>query len=230
MRSLRILPRLLIAAVVTTVLLPIVPDAVGQGRASAFRPSEGELVLIQLGNLSVYCARSEEEWVVGRFNSRTLLFTPSETIVLNKQKQRKRLKGNRLTRLLKSIKGERNYIRRAKSICEGASPLLPSPTPTPTPTGVATPLPTPEFDRSCFETNGDSKPGCFGIPEGWIGNRERGAIYFASNCTFCHGEQSDKSYDELQELFSLVQPMSPFKPSVEQDFVDVVAFLNRASR
>lgn len=193
---------------------------------SSFVPGEGEMFLSTFGGKVFTCA-FQETWMVGAVNSSTGIFTPTKLAIQKKKKKAKKQRGAALRKTKNNIARDKVYLSVGSKICqdgpEGAPPYEP-----PTPTATPSPSPT-SNPNSCFESNGDTKPGCFGIPSGLTGNKIRGQTYYAAQCTGCHESKANKTYQQVDAAFTNNAPMEPFRPDNLQDLRDLVAYINRFS-
>ncbi len=187
----------------------------------SFIPEEGLVFNLKLGGVLFTCA-FKDGWIVGSLDLGNGIFTPTTLVVKKLKKKLKKKSGLKKIQAKKAYKAQKIYLSVGEKLCadntEGQ--ILPPPGVTPTPTVAPV---------TCFEPNGDAKPGCFGIPAPWVGNKVQGEIYSNNYCVGCHNPKANKTYQEVENAFNTVPQMAPFKPQVMQDFVDVVAYINRFS-
>lgn len=131
------------------------------------------------------------------------------------------VKRRKLTRKIASLTKKR---RAGSEPCKTDEAVIPPGDSTPSPT----PTPTPSTGAGCYDANRNT--GCFGIPNGILGNEGRGEALFEGICSGCHTENQrrNRSYSELSSAFETVLAMRPFTSDlVSQDIADLVAYLNR---
>jgi hypothetical protein len=104
-------------------------------------------------------------------------------------------------------------------------PATPTPIP-PTAVPGETPSETPPSEGN-FDDAGNTT--AFGIPDGLIGNIDRGRSVWSGDCKVCHAkEKSNKSYPQVKSAFRREPQMRNLKVS-DQKIADVVAYLNRGN-
>jgi len=232
--------------------LAMIPGSAGAAEVRSFRPLA--LFSLERDGVRWECAFAGE-WVVGTLDQASGLFTATQTRLREARRRLARSRRSRERRRWRAAVGAlRAELRVGGPICalgppnEATPTAAPaptsstsSPTPTPIPTHTPTPSPTvtptvtptlapPTPPGFCFNAAGDSLPGCFGIPAGLSGNRNRGWAYVQNNCLGCHGPRANLTWQEVDHAFTVTPQMAPFRPESAQDFADVVAYINRFSR
>lgn len=197
-----------------------------------FIPLEGDMFFTSDNIGTFTCARISENdpWLVGYLDKKTGQFKSIANTISEKKKLLKKTKDSRKRKKIeKDIEKRKATLKKGAKVClvgpGGGS--MPQATPTPSITNPApTRTPSPS-SNTCF--NGDlSKPGCFGLPSGAIGNKRSGATFWENNCKGCHISKSNKNYNELLSAFNKPE-MLGLKPSNQQEIYDIVAWLNRFS-
>lgn len=108
---------------------------------------------------------------------------------------------------------------------------VPSPTPTQIPANTATPAPQATLpplgcSNQFFDANGNTSS--FGIPAPLLGNISAGSSYYSLACSSCHGERgTNSSFSALKT--AVTGPLMNIKSLTDQQFANLVAFLNRSS-
>ena len=136
-------------------------------------------------------------------------FVPTSALISDLRQRIKKAKGQAKIRLQRTLAAARGYLKNGAPICKSGPG--PNPTPTPRPT--------------CFNSSGET--GCFGIPAGVAGNKNRGASLFSSKCGMCHGSMPAKSYSQLNSAMS-ISDMRGISLN-QQGLADITAYLNRST-
>ena len=216
----------LIRGLTTTSLLLIATTLLATKRA-------GSDQVFQVENASgrFFCGNVSNKWVPGSLTKGGDFLSLAQQIsTLRAQIQKST--GTKRAKLIKKSNTLRALRQTRASACADGPPsdsATPTPEsivtgrPTATSTARATASPTPS--NSCFDANGNTS--CFGIPNGIRGNKNSGSIIVNSDCSGCHNERLNRTYQQITSSIQNVSQMTRFIDLPQQDIADIVAYLNR---